>query len=85
MLLAAESHERLERFFREHFNDPACGCRRFSLRSRIDVRGAFHWASITSIAAPPIFVLQEDVRRAMDGRLTFPARLPRTKRASLAV
>ena len=72
MLLAAESHERLERFFREHFGDS--GLRLpplFFYRSRLLLwlGRPFHLGAITF--GRRIFVLPEYVKRDMLGRLSI--------------
>jgi hypothetical protein len=72
MLLAAESHERLERFFREHLRDT--GLRLPPLyfhRSRILLwlGRPFHLGAITF--GRRIFVLPEYIRRDTEGRLTI--------------
>ena len=72
MLLAAESHERLERFFREHFSDPLLKLPPlYFYRSRILLwlGRPFHLGAITF--GRRIFVLPEYIRRDMEGRLTI--------------
>jgi hypothetical protein len=72
MLLAVESHEHLEGFLREHFNDPALRLPPlFFYRSRLLgwIVGVFNLGAITF--GRRIFVLPEYVRRDAQGRLTI--------------
>jgi hypothetical protein len=73
MLLAAESHARLERFFREHFNDPALQLPPlFFYESRLLMwlGRRLHLGAITF--GRRIFVLPKFVVRDGEGRLTVP-------------
>src|ERR1044071_8509811 len=72
MFLAAESHERLERFFREHFNDPALRLPPllfYESRLLLWLGRPLHLGAITF--GRRIFVLPEYIERDPDGRLTI--------------
>lgn len=72
MLLAAESQERLERFLREHFGDPALRLPPllfYDSRILLWLGRPFHLGAITF--GRRIFVLPEYVERDAEGRLTI--------------
>ena len=73
MLLASESHEQLEGFLREHFDDPALRLPPlYFYESRLLgwVVRAFHLGAITF--GRRIFVLPKYMERDARGRLTIP-------------